>query len=497
MADAVRYADSRAGTIGFAVVDESGRLHGYHARVPAYSASLLKPLLLVAYLRRPTVRDRALTTTERDMLTPMIRRSDSTNVPRLIGIVGEQRLKKIARKAGMGHFALHMPHWGASETTPRGQAVLFRRVDRLVPSRHRAYAMRLLATIVPSQRWGVGRVPHDGWHLYFKGGWSTGTGFVDHQVALYRAGGERLSVALFTRFDPDHQYGKRTLRGLAARLRRGVARPGRRIPRVRRATFAGGYAATASGDCVAVTIRPPDGEARAFASGADSCSGFRLASAGAEALWSWPEAGGTRLAAASYAGAGVTDLGAFDSSNALGPLAGKGGMLAYAHGDEVSILGGSVCPVPASALAVGGGSLAAAAGSTIRVLDPATCSVRRSVHVNGTVLAVALDGSVLALLVSGPAGRRWLQRVQLSSGAKLGRKSLAAGTLPELALRGSWILYRTPHALRALSNGSGRSWTVWRPARGPVAAGLAGRRIVWVENESDAARLWSLRLPRT
>lgn len=158
MAAAERYADGRAGTINFAVVDEAGRLHGSHASRPARSASLLKPMILVAYLRRPDVRGRDLTSWERRLLTPMIRRSDNANVPRLVGLVGERGLARLADAAGMGKFELNMPFWGSSETTPRGQALFFHRIEALVPERHRAYAMRLLRTIVPTQRWGVGRV---------------------------------------------------------------------------------------------------------------------------------------------------------------------------------------------------------------------------------------------------------------------------------------------------------------------------------------------------
>lgn len=73
-----------------------------------------------------------------------------------------------------------------------------------------------------SQRWGVGRVPTDGWRLYFKGGWGSGSGRVDHQVALLRRGHRKLAIAVFTQFDPDHAYGKRTLRGVFARLLRGL-----------------------------------------------------------------------------------------------------------------------------------------------------------------------------------------------------------------------------------------------------------------------------------
>ena len=34
--------------------------------------------------------------------------------------------------------------------------------------------------------------------MYFKGGWGSGTGAVDHQVALLERGEERIAVAVFT-----------------------------------------------------------------------------------------------------------------------------------------------------------------------------------------------------------------------------------------------------------------------------------------------------------
>jgi len=227
LAAAEHYAQSRAGTVSFAVVDEAGRLHGYHARAVAPSASVLKAMLLVAYLRRHDVRHRPLEQWERDLLAPMIRRSDNAAATRMVQLVGEARLNALARAAGMEHFRLHWPIWGQSEITPRGQALYFHRIDRLVPSRHRHYAMRLLATVVPSQRWGVGRVAHAGWHLYFKGGWGSGTGLVDHQVALLRRGKVRVSLCITTRFSPSHEYGKETLRGISARLLRGLRRGSR------------------------------------------------------------------------------------------------------------------------------------------------------------------------------------------------------------------------------------------------------------------------------
>ena len=63
-----------------------------------------------------------------------------------------------------------------------------------------------------------------GWKLYFKGGWGSGTGLIDNQVALLRRGCARVSIAVLTMHDGSHDYGKQTLRGIFARLLRGLGR---------------------------------------------------------------------------------------------------------------------------------------------------------------------------------------------------------------------------------------------------------------------------------
>jgi beta-lactamase class A len=208
-------------------VRTEGHLYGVDTRRTVPSASVLKAMLLVAYLRQPDVRGRALTKGDRDLLTPMIRWSDNVAATRVRDIVGNDGLVRLARRVGMRAFS-PAATWGLSRIDAADQTLFFLHIDRYVPARHRATALRLLGSIVPSQRWGIGRVRPAGWALYFKGGWGSGTGAVDHQVALLRRGRRRVSVAILTTNSPSHAYGKQTLRGVAARLLRGLAvsRPG-------------------------------------------------------------------------------------------------------------------------------------------------------------------------------------------------------------------------------------------------------------------------------
>ena len=218
---AANYASHRHGVIAFAVRTPT-RHWGWHATRVFPSASVLKAMLLVAYLDLPSVRARSLGPQDRALLAPMIRRSDNADAGRVLGIVGAARLRGLAYRAGMRRFTPVTGIWGLSRIDAADQARYFLRIDSLLAPRHRAYALKLLNTITPAQRWGIARVRPPGWRLYFKGGWGSGTGWVDHQVALLTRGDERVSVAILTFQDGSHAYGKETLRGIAARLLRGL-----------------------------------------------------------------------------------------------------------------------------------------------------------------------------------------------------------------------------------------------------------------------------------
>ena len=218
-ADAV--ARSRAGDVGFAVIDDTGHLHGRRYSQPVRGVSTIKSLLLLTFLHQRSVRRRALTGAEKDLLTRMITVSDNGAAGTLIARLGRTTIEAEARHIGMRSFHLVDGFWGLSPTSARDQAVLFRRLDANLPKRHRTFARHLFASIVSYQRWGVPQGAPRGWKVLFKGGWGYGTGLLDHQVVLLTRGCTRVSLAVLTMYDGSHQYGKDTLRGIFARLLRG------------------------------------------------------------------------------------------------------------------------------------------------------------------------------------------------------------------------------------------------------------------------------------
>lgn len=216
--EAAAFAASRANSTSFAVIGTDGEMVGHRAATRVPTASVLKVMFMVAYLRQADVRDRALTASDRDLLEPMIRWSANDPATRIANMLGPEPMYRLAADAGMQDFSYTRP-WGLSRTSARDQVAFMLEVDRYIPERHRAYALQLLTEIVPEQRWGIGEVETDGWTKHFKGGWGSGTGATDHQVVLLvHEDGTRVALAVMTTDSSSHEYGTNTLRGVFRRL---------------------------------------------------------------------------------------------------------------------------------------------------------------------------------------------------------------------------------------------------------------------------------------
>jgi hypothetical protein len=223
MGAAIAYARSRTGDIAFAVRTQD-RFYGYRPDHVEWSASVVKAMMMVAYLDMSSVARRPINAYDNSLLIPMITASDNAAASQVDQIVGSSGLDALAARVGMGSFSAAAPIWGESQITPRDQTRFFLHIDSFIPLRHRSYAMHLLASIIPSERWGIGEVTPRGWTAYFKGGWGYGTGLLDHQVVLLKRGCARVAIAVLSMYDGSHAYGKETLRGIFTRLLKGFPR---------------------------------------------------------------------------------------------------------------------------------------------------------------------------------------------------------------------------------------------------------------------------------
>jgi hypothetical protein len=216
--EARRFAAERRGLVAFAVVDTEGRMHCHRCGERHSTGSVVKAMLLVAYLERAAVEGRGLSAEERRQLSAMIRFSGNEAADAIYGRLGDGPLARLAGRAGMEGFSVR-GHWGNALASAADQARFFARLNRLTPQAHRTYARELLSSIIPAQSWGLAESARPHWRVLFKGGWTpTRRGHLAHQAGRLERPGRWMAVAVLTDGNPSQGYGLETVRGIAERL---------------------------------------------------------------------------------------------------------------------------------------------------------------------------------------------------------------------------------------------------------------------------------------
>ncbi|MGI8802340.1 MAG: serine hydrolase [Solirubrobacteraceae bacterium] len=217
IAAAARFLDGRAGRTAFAVVDDKGRLSGLRLHLRFNSASVVKAMLLVAYLERLADAGRGLDPASRSLLYPMIHVSDNNAASAVFGIVGDAGLRRVAGQVGMTDFATSGRWWGFTQISAADQARFFVVQDHLIPPQFDGYARGLLSGISADQSWGVPAVGRPRFRVFFKGGWLPSEGLVN-QAARLEGRGATFAIAVLTTGGPSMGYGEQTIEGVAARV---------------------------------------------------------------------------------------------------------------------------------------------------------------------------------------------------------------------------------------------------------------------------------------
>jgi hypothetical protein len=221
IAAAARFLDSRAGATALAVVDSQGRESGVRLHEHFRTASVVKAMMLVAYLQMLSARHRDLNAGDRSLLYPMIHVSDNRAASAVLAIVGGGALARVAHEAGMSGYAPGAGWWGFTQTSAADQARFFALLGALIPGQFYGYARGLLMGIDPSQSWGIPAVARPRWQVFFKGGWLP-MERVFNQVARLERPGVTFTIAVLTAGEPSMGYGEQTIEGVAGTLLRGA-----------------------------------------------------------------------------------------------------------------------------------------------------------------------------------------------------------------------------------------------------------------------------------
>ncbi len=213
--DAIGWLKQRRGAAGLAVIDDRGRVYGCNLNGQFASASIVKAMMLVRYLRT----HRAISDATRTQLARMIVISDNAAASATYKVVGAQGLRDLAALVGMTHFAVGRD-WALARITALDQALLFSTMDTLVPAEYRDWVRYLFSHITPEHKWGVPEVAEPaGWRVFFKGGYMpVGGGAVVHEACRLERRGVVFTLVILTGGHESGKYGAATLRGVAARV---------------------------------------------------------------------------------------------------------------------------------------------------------------------------------------------------------------------------------------------------------------------------------------
>jgi hypothetical protein len=166
-ADIRSYLAGRSVSASVRVRDlQTGRRYTYRSRVHHDSASIVKVAIMAAVLRRQSQQGRYLTDRENRLLHKMIQRSNNAATSKLWKSLGRgPAMARFYATAGMRHSTPGPGrYWGLTQITAADEVVLLRHLTRktaLLTKAGREYARSLMATVKPSQAWGISAGPTD------------------------------------------------------------------------------------------------------------------------------------------------------------------------------------------------------------------------------------------------------------------------------------------------------------------------------------------------
>ena len=190
------------------------------------SASVVKVTILGALLRKALDQDRFLTGTEAARLRAMITRSDNAAASALWAELGHGYLQHFLNLAGMKHTSLGPGGlWGLTQITAPDEILLLRlllKPNAVLSPNSRSYARRLMAQVIPSQRWGVPAGAPTSLTAHVKNGWLPRAthGWRIHSIGCFTGRGGGYSIVVLTQDNPSMPYGITTVQAIARVINR-------------------------------------------------------------------------------------------------------------------------------------------------------------------------------------------------------------------------------------------------------------------------------------
>jgi hypothetical protein len=224
--DAAAFIPVRAPLRGIAVVvpgEEAVYLENGDEEME--TASVVKVVVMTCVMSRAEQQGRLVSEWELTMMWPMITQSNNDTTDALWSdLGGGPGVAACLNRLGVGGITPYNgPYWGTSTASARGIATLMARLayGDIVNAEHRAAALAMLVSVIPSQRWGVPAGADsspdevvgvkDGWYPDDDGWRVNSVGFISPL-----SGGEApYAIAVMTNEQTSQEYGIVTIEGLA------------------------------------------------------------------------------------------------------------------------------------------------------------------------------------------------------------------------------------------------------------------------------------------
>jgi beta-lactamase class A len=185
------------------------------------SASVVKVLILGALLRKAEDKHRYLTSTEMTEAHAMITRSDNNAASALWAELGYSYLRHFLALAGMTQTSLGADdYWGLTQITAHDETLLLQLLltsNSVLDASARSYALHLMATVIPSQRWGVPAGAPESVTVHVKNGWLPRAthGWRIHSVGAFTWPEGWYTIVVLTQDNPTMDYGVTTIERIA------------------------------------------------------------------------------------------------------------------------------------------------------------------------------------------------------------------------------------------------------------------------------------------
>ena len=214
---------------GVAVADtRTGIRCSFHPDRHFDAASIVKVIILAALLHEVAAQHGTLSDEQGGLAREMITESDNAAAGRPWHQVGRANLQLFLNLAGMTHTTLGPGIlWGLTQVTAQDEVrllTLLTTANQVLDRPAREYELRLMAEVVPAQRWGVPAGAAAGVTVHVKNGWLPDPElWVINSIGAFTDDDGAYEIVVLTEDNPAMPDGIATVQGVATVVNRALA----------------------------------------------------------------------------------------------------------------------------------------------------------------------------------------------------------------------------------------------------------------------------------